>query len=126
MKRIIVSLCIAAAVLLGATLETRYVSRSADRFCAELSEMENLLNDGNDKAAARLCAKLEREWNDASKGFNILLIHDYVDSVGTGIAKMRVCLENGSRDGFFTESAGAKKALASIKGSEYPLLENIL
>ena len=56
----------------------------------------------------------------------MLLIHDYVDEIGNKISNMRSYAENCSPDMYFAESTTAKKELASIKESEYPLAENIL
>ncbi len=106
MKRIIISLALLAACAIGAVIETAYISSSVDSYTETI--------DRND------------EWTDSAHGIDALLIHDYVDGIGLGIAQMKSHIESGNPDMYFSESEKTKKALASIKDSEYPYAENIL
>ena len=69
---------------------------------------------------------METDWDTTVKWLDALLLHDNVDKVGVCLTKMRLQLKNGETAQYLIESAEAKKGLASIKGSEYPFLENIL
>ena len=69
---------------------------------------------------------MEQDWDGDMEKIYTLLIHDYADNIGYSFSKMRVHLEQGNLDMYYAESTAAKKGLASIKGSEYPLFENIL
>lgn len=126
MKRIFISLGLMALSLGASLFETGYVKSKTENCLAQIEEIDRMTGSGQTAQALAQCRALESAWNEDVKKIDVLLIHDYVDSVGTGIAKMRVHLENGNADMYFSESANAKKGLASIKGSEYPFLENIL
>ena len=126
MKRLIISIALVLLVLGASVFELIYVGTRSDNYLRSIDKIEELISLGDDSAALRKCKTLEKDWDDESKKIYTLLIHDYVDSVGSCVSKMRSHLENGSLDMFFAESAGAKKALASLKGSEYPYFENIL
>ena len=76
--------------------------------------------------AINVCKTIEEKWDYTAKKIDMLLIHDYVDEIGNKISNMRSYAENCSPDMYFAESTTAKKELASIKESEYPLAENIL
>ena len=63
---------------------------------------------------------------DNAKLIDTMLIHDYVDNIGLSISRMTAFAQKQNRDMYFAESVQAKKELASIKESEFPLVENIL
>ena len=126
MKRIIISLVLAALVLGAAAFEFWYVGRQSDAYTARIEEVEDLIAAGREDEATELCRGIERDWDSDVGKIYILLIHDYADNIGGSVSKMRAHLENGNIDMVYAESAGAKKGLASIKGSEYPFIENIL
>lgn len=126
MKRILISLGL-IAVSFGASLfEIGYVKSKTDSCLAQIEEIDRMTVSGETAKALERCRSLESAWERDVKKIDVLLIHDYVDSVGADISRMRVHLENGNADMYFSESANAKKGLASIKGSEYPFLENIM
>ena len=126
MKRLLISLLLTAAVWGGAVWEVWFVGRQADAYTARLETADALLRARNTAAAARICSAAARDWEREVSGLDVLLIHDYVDNIGYSLAKMCVHLENDQPALYFAESAQTKKALASVKGSEYPFVENIL
>ena len=126
MKRIWIALAVAALVFGGAAWEISLVSRSVDEQTSRIERIDRLFQNGDTDGAARACAELEEDWSRTARAMDSLLIHDYVDGIGNSFARMRRYLENGSRAHYFAESAYTKKALASIKESEYPFFENIL
>lgn len=126
MKRIFISLLLAVLVGSVTALELGYVGSRADSYTARIQAVDAQLQNGSPAAAAAQCRALERDWEHDAAAFHALLIHDYADSIGSSISKMRVHLEHNHPGLYFAESADAKKGLASIKGSEYPLFENIL
>ncbi len=126
MKRLVISIALVLLVLGASVFELIYVCARSDEYSGRIDKIEELIYSGDIAAALSACKALENDWDDESTKIYTLLIHDYVDSVGNCVSKMRSHLENGSLDMYFAESAGAKKALASIKGSEYPYFENIL
>lgn len=126
MKRIIFSIFIAAAVAFGSVFELAFVGERTDICVARIKKIDDLVRENDRERALEECKRLENEWDENVRHIDILLIHDYADSVGADISKMRAHLENGNTSMYFSESAGAKKGLASIKGSEYPFIENIL
>ena len=126
MKRIIISIIIAIAVVCGSIFEIAFVSSKSDEYIGRIKKIDDLVRDDKTEAAIAECRRLESDWDKNVGSIDVMLIHDYADSVGAGISKMRSHLENGSLAMYFCESADAEKGLASIKGSEYPLIENIL
>ena len=126
MRRLLISLSFLAAALCASLFETGYVESKTDSCIAQIKEIDRMTAGGKTMQALEKCRDLEIKWERDVKKIDLLLIHDYAEGIGLGIAKMRVHLENGNEDMYFSESANAKKGLASIKGSEYPFLENIL
>lgn len=125
MKRIIIAVIIMAAVLGFSTFEFIYVGAKADRYIDRIDSIEKLAAQDNTAAVCGVRA-LEQDWENDSQKMYTLLIHDYVDNVGGSISRLRAYIEHGDTNMLFAESTGAKKGLASIKGSEYPYFENIL
>ncbi len=126
MKRMLLSLALAALVCGVAALELWYVGSCADRYTERIQRTDALLQSGALADAQAQCRALERDWEHDAANMHALLLHDSADAIGGSIAKMRVHLEHNRPDLYFAESADAKKGLASLKGSEYPLFENIL
>lgn len=126
MKRIIISIIIFTLCASGAVFEVFCVSRSVDNYMESIEKTDGLVGNNDFAAASKNCAELEDKWNDTLRTVDIVLIHDYVDKIGISISQMRAYAENKSADSYFAASAEAKRALGSIKDSEYPLVENIL
>ena len=126
MKRMIIALILLVASVAASAAEIRCVSDSADSFLGKIELSDSYVRRNELDKALRLCRELDESWDDISQKIDVLLIHDYVDNISVSFAQMRSHLESGNADMYFAESAGAKKGLASIKGSEYPNLENIL
>lgn len=126
MKRIIISIIIFALCASGAAVEVFCVSRSVDNYLESIEKIDDLVSDRNFADASENCAELESKWNDTLRSVDIVLIHDYVDKIGISISQMRAYAENNSADSYFAASAEAKRALESIKDSEFPFVENIL
>ena len=126
MKRIIISLALLAACAIGAVIETAYISSNVDSYTETIDRIDGYMLRDDFENALRECSRLNDEWTDSAHGIDALLIHDYVDDIGLGIAQMKSHIESGNPDMYFSESEKTKKALASIKDSEYPYAENIL
>ena len=126
MKRIIISLALTAIVLGASIFEVIYVGKKSDDYTDRIKKIDAMLSNNDTESALKECRSLESDWDGDAEKIYTLLSHDTVDSVGYGISGMRAYIENDNTDMYYFESAGAKKGLASIKGSEYPLLENIL
>lgn len=126
MKRIYIALFLMALTLTASMFELRFIGRQADSTMNRIDEIDALVGGEDYEQAIKKCKTLEQDWSKTSENIDIMLIHDYVDSIGLSITKMRSNAENQNAVMYFSESASAKKALASIKGSEYPNFENIL
>lgn len=126
MKRIIISVLLLTVCIAGAVTEIVYISGSVDSYTDTIDKIDGyMLRDDFANALAE-CGHLNDDWSNSAHGIDALLIHDYVDSIGFGIAQMKSHIENGNPDLYFSESEKTKMALASIKDSEYPYAENIL
>lgn len=126
MKRLFIALALTALVLGASFWEVRYVGRQADRYTGQIEAIDDLLKENKTEAALALCRETEQNWEREVGKIYALLSHDYADAIGGAISKMRAHLEHNNSGMYFAESTSAKKGLASIKGSEYPLFENIL
>lgn len=126
MKRIIISIIIFSVCVSGALFEVFCVGNSIDGYIEKISNTETLVKKDEFVTASKECAELEQNWSGTARIIDAVLIHDYVDRISINIAQMRAYAENNSPDSFFAASAEAKKALKSVKDSEYPLPENIL
>ena len=126
MKRIYISVLFLAIAFSLSAVELGYISGKADVFISMIDQADRYMRKTNFEDALNLCKDIEDQWCESAESIDMLLIHDYVDQIGNSISKMRSHAENGNPDLYFSESASAKKELASIKESEYPLLENIL
>ena len=126
MKRIIISLILTAIVLGASVFEVIYVGKKSDDYTDRIKKIDAMLSNNDTESALKECRALESDWDGDAEKIYTLLSHDYADNIGGSVSKMRAHLENGNIDMVYAESAGAKKGLASIKGSEYPFIENIL
>lgn len=126
MKRIIISVMIFSLCLSGAVFELFSVSRSVNGYLEEIGTIDRLVYQNELSEAEQRCRELEDRWSETSRKIDAVLIHDYVDQIGISVAQMKAYIENGSKGMYFSSSEAAKKALESIKDSEYPVAENIL
>ena len=122
MKRIYIALSLVLAALCFASVETGFISGKTDSFIAKIECADRLEFED----ALKICEETEKEWYDNAKLIDTMLIHDYVDNIGLSISRMTAFAQKQNRDMYFAESVQAKKELASIKESEFPLVENIL
>lgn len=125
MKRILISIILIAVVLLSAFGEMMYVGNKSETYTEKIEDIDEMMLKNDFSEAIKLCDRIEEDWNNTEKHINVFLIHDYIDNISMNITRMKSHIENGNPDMYFAESACAKKALASIKGSEYPELDNI-
>ena len=126
MKRIIISIILFTFCITGAVFEVFYVSRGVDGYIESIEEVDVLISRGEFDRASNKCAELEKSWSKTSRAIDAVLIHDYVDRIGISISQMKAYAENKTPDSYYALSAEAKRALTSIKNSEYPSIENIL
>lgn len=126
MKRIYIALSLVLAALCFASIEAGFISGKSDSFISKIEHADRLMNQLEFEDAQKICEETENEWYDSAKLIDTLLIHDYVDDIGLSISRMTAFAQKGNRDMYFAESVQAKKELASIKESEFPLVENIL
>ena len=112
--------------ILFASAEMGYITAKADMFEAKIENADRYMRKNEYAEAFKICKEAESDWEDSTKIIDMLLIHDYVDSVGMKISLMKSFAENQNYDMYFSESTAAKKELASIKESEYPNIDNLL
>ena len=126
MKRIYIALSLVLAALCFASVETGFISGKTDSFIAKIECADRLMSRLEFEDALKICEETEKEWYDNAKLIDTMLIHDYVDNIGLSISRMTAFAQKQNRDMYFAESVQATKELASIKESEFPLVENIL
>lgn len=126
MKRTVLAVILAVIAIAAAICELLYVKNKTDYYISSINKIDELVKEKELSSALSLCEETEKSWYSHTASIDILLIHDYVDSIGISISKMHSYLSSSDEKMYFSESAGAKKALASIKESEYPNFENIL
>lgn len=112
--------------LTGAVIEVFSVSGSVTGYIGEIEAVDSLVKSGDLKSAADKNRELESRWQSTASVIDAVLIHDYVDQISIDLSQMRSYIESGDISSYFAGSESAKKALASIKDSEYPVIENIL
>lgn len=106
--------------------ELIYVKTKSVGFIDSINQIDRAVDEKDLASALSLCKATEEKWYESAPAIDILLIHDYIDNIGISISKMHSFLVNNNTEMYFAESTGAKKALASVLGSEYPNFENIL
>ena len=126
MKRIIIAVSLFLICITGAVVEVFSVSGSVTGYIKEIETVDKLVKKGNMTTAAKKCRELESRWDNTARIIDAVLIHDYVDQISIDLSQMRAHIESGNKDSYFAGSEQAKKALMSIKSSEYPTIENIL
>ena len=126
LKRIYIAISFLIVAILIASAEMGYITAKADMFETKIENADRYMRKNEYAEAFKICKEAESDWDDSTKIIDMLLIHDYVDSVGMKISLMKSFAENQNYDMYFSESTAAKKELASIKESEFPLVENIL
>ena len=126
MKRLIITLIIVAVCAAASGAELAFVSHQTDSVLRGVESADALVRRGNYSEAASICKTICRHWDESAPATDALLIHDYVDSVGLELRKMQTYAEHKCCADYFSSSESVKKGLASLKGSEYPHIENIL
>ncbi|MBR1483796.1 MAG: DUF4363 family protein [Ruminococcus sp.] len=126
MKRLIISVLLMTGCVIGAVSQTSFISGATTRYLDAIEVIDRDMRRDDFQKALDGCSAIDRQWSKSASEIDALLIHDYVDSVGVSIAQMKVHIENGNPDLYFAESQKAKRALASIRDSEYPNAENLL
>lgn len=126
MKRIYIALLLFAAVGVFSAVELGYVTANSDLYISKIELTDKYVYKNNFEDALKMCTQLEYDWDKSAEKIDIMLNHDYIDSIGESINRMTAYVQNGSIDMYFAESSIAKKELASLKESEYPFIENIL
>lgn len=125
MKRIVIAFLLILLCLTASMTEVFFISRNVTSYCDDIERIDTSMRKDDFENALNLCADINDHWNEMAWMVDALLIHDYVDGVGLSLAQMQRYIENGSPDLYFAESEKAKRALASLKDSEYPTTENI-
>lgn len=126
MKRIYIALLFFLIVGLLSAVELGYVTANADLYISKIELTDKKIYKNDFESALEICTELENRWDESAKKIDVMLNHDYIDSISECLNKMTSYIQNGSIDMYFAESNKAKKELASIKESEYPYIENIL
>lgn len=126
MKRIIIAIILFSLCAAGSMIEVFCVSGSVNGYLEQIDGIDLDVKKDKFLSAAEKCEKLEEEWSKTLRTVDAVLIHDYVDQITISISQMKAYAENNSPDMYFSSSETAKKALESIRDSEYPYLENIL
>ncbi len=126
MKRIYISVALILIALCTAAIEMGFVTAKSDMFIGKIEDVDRLMKKESFSEAIKLSRETEKEWYDSAKSIDMLLIHDYVDDIGLSFSKMATFAERKNADMYFSQSSDAKKQLASIKESEYLMIENIL
>jgi hypothetical protein len=86
MKRMIIALVLLLGCLGAAIFEMNFIKESADSFLQEIEELDGDMRRGDTGQASVRSYKLERDWGNWVQTVDILLIHDYVDSVSSSLA----------------------------------------
>jgi hypothetical protein len=126
MKRIYIAIAFLLTAFIITAVEIGFISAKADNYISRIEQIDKMILKNDFEDAIVCCEEIDNQWSNSAKRIDLFLIHDYVDDIGSSIAKMRAYVENGSIDMYFAESYYTKKQLASIKESEYPMIENIL
>lgn len=125
MKRIIITIVLLISGISASLTELIYIGNTADSFTNKIEAVDAMMLKADFVKASDLCGQISSEWDNTAKLLDTLLIHDYTDSIGINLSQMKTYIDNNSIEMYFACSAGAKKGLASIKGSEYPDFNNI-
>lgn len=126
MRRIYIGIIFLLTAFSIAAVETGLISAKADYYISRIENIDKYMRKDDFQKASELCREVEGLWDDSTKTIDIFLIHDYVDSVSLYLTRMNAYIANGSIDMYFSESAGIKKELTSLKESELPTIDNIL
>ena len=126
MKRIYVSIAFILICFTVSGIEIVYISSKVENFTSLIDNAYNQMKKTNFEEAVNICTQTEEQWNNSVSAIDSFLIHDYVDKIGESISLMKTYAENCAPADYFAESKRAKKQLASIKESEYPIFENIV
>ena len=126
MKRTVISIGLLLVCLGASATQLFYICGNVNESLAIIEQIDTYMRKDDFRNALSDCAAINEKWGGVAKKVDSLLIHDYVDGISLSLAKMQTHIENGNPDMYFAESEKAKKALASIRDSEYPYAENIL
>ena len=111
MKRIIMAVILAVTVLSGCISELIYLENIFDEWTHCIDKVDHLVQKADYGSALIKSRFLEEKWERTAKRVDILLIHDYVDSIGVNLSQMRSHLEAGNADMYFSHSAAARERM---------------
>ena len=126
MKRIYFAIIFLIISISFAFFESYYVSTHTYNISTKIEYADNSMKENNFQKAYRTISEIQNEWEDKAWIVDIMLIHDYADTISIDLASMSSYAKNNNYDEYFSESETIKKQLASLKESELLSLENIL
>lgn len=129
MRDIIIIITLIAIIFGGGIFAKKYLDNSADKISKELIELkENIIiarETDNTNQIIQQISEVEKDWEEASNIWSIIVIHQEIDNVESAIIKAKACIENGELEDALQEIELANFFVNHVKEREEVSLKNI-
>lgn len=129
MRDIIIIITLIAIIFGGGIFAKKYLDKIANKISKELIELkENIIiarKTGNTNQIIQQISEVEKDWEEASNIWSIIVIHQEIDNVESAIIKAKACIENGELEDALQEIELANFFVNHVKEREEVSLKNI-
>lgn len=129
MRDIIIIIILIAIIFGGGIFAKKYVDNSSNKISRELIELnQNTIiarDTGNTSQIIKQINELEKDWEEVSNIWSIIVIHQEIDNVEGAIIKAKACIENGELEDAIQEIELANFFVNHVKEREEVSLKNI-
>lgn len=129
MRDIIIIITLIAIIFGGGIFAKKYLDKIANKISKELIELkENIIiarETGNTNQIIQQISEVEKDWEEASNIWSIIVIHQEIDNVESAIIKAKACIENGELEDALQEIELANFFVNHVKEREEVSLKNI-
>lgn len=126
MKRIYITLILLLFAAFICIYEFMFVSKNCEDFTYKISNIEEAYTNNEREKALKLSADINEAWKEKVKRIDMLLYHDYVDTITININKLPIYIREEESAEFYSTCREITDELKSLKDSEIPNLKNII
>lgn len=127
MKQIIIMIIILIIIFSGSLYVQNFLKETSMPLVSKLKEIKNDIENENieDKEVKEKSEEIYKEWEDISKKWAIVVLHDEMDLIEMSLIKMRANVEMGNAEDSIQELETSIFLLEHIEEKEKTSLKNI-
>lgn len=126
MRRILITALAVLAISTAICLISAWAVSGATQRAEDLRQSaEHAAKLGDTEGAMKYTRAMKEAWQRESRWLELIISHDDLSDVQSGIADAQACLENGDRDDFLRASAAVAAVLERLRTAESLRLTNL-